>query len=151
MKHAGIIILGLIFFAFSGCVTSNTGSNITAVVVSEKPTVFCTVLKEPLPILIGGWQCRATGINASGKSFNNPVEYWLVKIDNQYALYYYFSSPINSLIGWQPFIIEDNEIRFSKDGKTPSSSQRKFMSENGKVYFVDPDGGKTEMNRIPEK
>jgi len=156
MKHAGFILLTVLFFAFSGCITSNTSPNITAGTVSEKPTIFCTVLNEPDPMLIGGWQCRTIPDSSRSKgvspiAFNDPVEYWLVKNGNRYALYYYFKSPNSSNIGWKPFIVNGNEIRFSRDGKTPSSGYRKFMTKNGKVYFVPPNGEKNEMTRIPEK
>ena len=153
MKQVGIIFMIVLIFAFSGCATSNTSPNITSATVSATPKVFCTVLNEPDPLLIGGWQCRsiASQLSRGARILNDPVEYWLVKKDNQYAFYYYHTSRNTSHIGWQPFIIDGNKIRFSKDGTTPSAGYSKIMTENGKVYFVPPHSEKNEMTRIPEK
>jgi hypothetical protein len=151
MKHAEIIILTVLIFAFSGCATSNTSPNITTATISETPTVFCTVLNEPNPMLMGGWQTRSIQAPTYGGILNDPVEYWLVKNGDKYALYFYGKSRTYTYIGWKPFIIDRDEIRFSEDGNTLSPGYRKIKTENGKVYFVPPNSVKNEMTRIPEK
>jgi hypothetical protein len=152
MKNAGIIVLTVLFFAFSGCATSNTSPNITAENISEKPTIFCNVLKEPNPLLIGRWQCRMIKAPTYGGISNDPVAFWLVKNDiQQYALYFHSKSPSSSFIGWYPFIVDGDIIIFSTNGKPPLPGYIKFKIENGKIYFVSPDGQKNEMDRISEK
>jgi hypothetical protein len=82
---------------------------------------------------------------------NDPVAFWLVKNDNQYALYFHSKSPSISYIGWYPFIVDGDMIIFSTDGKPPLPGYIKFKIENGKVYFVSPNGQKNEMTRIQGK
>jgi hypothetical protein len=150
MKYAGIIISTVLIFALLGCATSNTSPKITAENTSEIPTIFCNVLNEPNPQLIGRWKCRTIKVPTFGGISTDPVSYSLIKNDNQYALYFHSMSAGGSYIGWYPFIVDGDMIIYSTDGKPPLPGYIKFMIENGKVYFVSPGGMKNEMTRIIE-
>jgi hypothetical protein len=85
------ISLTVLFFAFSVCADSNTSPNITSETVSATPAVFCKVLNEPDPLLMGGWQTSTIGSPLSKRFDDGKIlkGYWLVKNGNQYALYFY--------------------------------------------------------------
>lgn len=106
------------------------------------PTVKCIVKEEPHPMLLGKYGCRVVGTNTHGKSFNNPVEFALVKMEGGgYGLYYSFHSPAGNKVGWEAFIIDGNEM-VSPDGK-----RKFFTKDDGKVYFTGPSGNTFEMKR----
>lgn len=58
--------------------------------ISGKPELFCIVTSEPDPLLLGGWQCVHHRYDRkAARYFDEPVEYWLVKSGDRYALYFF--------------------------------------------------------------
>jgi len=116
-----------------------TDSEILKYDLFGEPNVFCEVIQEPNPLLIGGWKCR-------GGKWKNPVEYWLVKKNNQYAIYYYYSeySGEHQYLGWRPFKINGDEIS-SKNGII------KFFTKKNEVYFQYGEFKPWKMTQIKNK
>jgi hypothetical protein len=125
-----------------GCAT-NLPSGITPSDIATQPTVFCKVLSEPDPLLLGGWKCNVWGTNSRGIRYKNPLQYWLVKKDDKYAMYYYYTrySGRDRFAGWRDWIINGEEI------VNPSGSIR-FFVRNGEVYFSWKNGKPIKMSRI---
>lgn len=99
--------------------------------VAGSPTVYCRVLKEPNPLLLGGWQCIWPRFIAKrGEADTNPVEFWLVKRDGGYALYFYRTKDNGrekKYIGWKEWKINGDEI--------VSETGVRLFAEKGAVFF----------------
>jgi hypothetical protein len=126
------ILLGLAAFS--------TASNIGQAI--GKPDVFCQVLKEPDPLLIGSWTCIFERAIEDGKRETNPAEYRLIKSENQYALYFYRTSRDGRkrYMGWREWTINGTQI-------TSGSGVRIFV-ENGEIFFAWKDGTPVKMTRV---
>lgn len=110
--------------------------------VKEKPDVFCRVIKEPDPLLMGGWKCMFERRLEEGGWESNPVEYRLVKYEDRYALYFYRVSRggKKKYMGWREWTINGTEIQ--------SDTGVRIFTENGEVFFVWQDGKPTRMTRM---
>jgi hypothetical protein len=107
-----------------------------------KPTVFCTVLKEPDPILLGGWKCIFRLQLDNGEVDTNPAEYWLIKIGDQYALYFdrVARNGRKRYMGWKDWNVNGKEIT--------SGKEIRIHTENGQVYFTWKDEAPVKMTKI---
>lgn len=137
-RAAALIVLLAALFALAGCNIRNT---ITAEDMAEPPAVLAKVLKEPDPLLLG----RYHRPNPSG--FNRPwsFDYWMVKRDGGYAVYYRYASPQGkSFRGWAGFTIEGGRMTSDVDGVV-------FYVEGGAVFMKYP-GRDTayRMEKLPE-
>lgn len=138
--------LVLLILASSGCaggrMASSNGFLLPPGVV-EAPTVFCTVIKEPDPILMGGWRCNSQQQTESGKPYSNTFEYWLSKSGDKYALYFIRSASKSwgdrRYMGWRPWTINGNQI--GDDNITISA-------EDGEVYYNWRGEVRVKMTRI---
>jgi hypothetical protein len=110
--------------------------------VKEKPDVFCRVLKEPDPMLMGSWKCTFELRLEEGGWDTNPAEYRLIKYEGKYALYFYRVSRggKKKYVGWREWTINGTEI-------TSDTGVRIFM-QDGQVFFVWQDEKPTKMTRI---
>jgi hypothetical protein len=110
--------------------------------VSQKPTEFCQVLKEPNPLLMGGWKCRVKGQDSRG-FYDNPVQYWLVKYEDKLAVYYYFTrfSGTDVHAGWRNWIVDGDKIS-SPEGNI------KFLVKDGNIFFSFKDKDPIQMTKI---
>lgn len=126
----------LLVLALAGCQTMQSEA------LKSKPTVFCTVAQEPDPALLGGWRCTARVELETGMVDINPMEYWLTKVDGQYALYFerIARDGRKHYRGWQDWIIS---------GKTISSNTGiTIYTENGEVFFRFRNERAEKMTRI---
>lgn len=106
----------------SACVTS---LGISQSDVAETPTTYATVLKAPNPQFMGHWR-RYT---PPGLSKPWLFQYWLVKVGDQYAVYYnYDSRKKNAFKGWASFTINGDTMTSGVDGSI-------FSIEDGKVVM----------------
>lgn len=108
----------------------------------EKPTLFCQVVKEPNPLLVGSWKCTFERRTEEGNYETNPVEYRLLKYGDQYALYFYRLSRNGrkQYIGWRAWTINGDEIT--------SDTGVKIVAKDGDVFFIWQDGKPTKMTRV---
>ena len=95
----------------------------------DKPTVFCNVLQEPDPALLGGWKGTAPLTLEDGSLDINPVKYWLYKFDDRYALYFERNARggRKRYQGWESWTISGKEIYSDKGIR--------IYTENGEVFF----------------
>jgi len=128
----GVILLGLAVCASA----SNLGA------AGEKPDVFCQVIKEPDPLLMGSWKCMFERRLEEGGWEDNPAEYRLVKYEDKYALYFYRVSRggKKKYMGWREWTIDGAQIT--------SDTGVRIFTENGQVFFVWQDGKPVKMTRI---
>ena len=129
---AGTVLLGLAAFSAA----SGPGQ------AAGKPDVFCHVLKEPDPLLMGAWKCTfERELEESGHE-TNPVEYRLIRYEGRYALYFFRSSRggRKRYVGWRDWTINGTQI-------TSASGVRIFV-ENGEVFFAWRDGAPVKMTRL---
>ncbi len=107
-----------------------------------KPTVFCTVLKEPDPILLGGWKCIFRLQLDKGEVDTNPAEYWLIKIGDQYALYFdrIARNGKKRYMGWKDWSVNGKQIT--------SGKEIRIHTENGQVFFTWKDEAPVKMTKI---
>jgi hypothetical protein len=114
--------------------------NITLEFITKNPPdVYCEIITGPDPILLGGWVTRVEN--------NNPVEFWLVKKEGQYAFYFFlrddatFKDTPHSQ--WREMTIFGDQIY------SPGKSFH-FYTEGGRVYYKYKGGKPWEMKRIEE-
>ena len=131
-----LLIAVLLVLALASCETMQSHGPQT------KPTAFCTVVKEPDPALLGGWQCIAQLKLETGSLEINPVKYWLYKFEDGYGLYFerIAREGRKRYQGWQSWTISGKEIT-STTGMT-------IYTENGEVFFRFKDERATKMTRI---
>lgn len=125
--------LFLFAFASTGCASGRISTSDGFLLppgVVEAPKVFCTVIKEPDPLLLGGWRCNSTQQSESGKPYANSFECWLSKSGGKYALYFIRSASKSwgdrRYMGWRPWSINGNQM--GDDNITISV-------EDGEVYY----------------
>jgi hypothetical protein len=106
-----------------------------------KPDVFCHVLKEPDPMLMGSWKCTFERNLEEGGWETNPAEYRLLKYEDKYALYFYRVSRggKKKFMGWRDWTIDGTQIT--------SDSGVRIYTEGGQVFFVWREGKPTKMTR----
>ena len=124
-------------------ITTAQAAQITPQTVAGIPSVFAKVIKEPDPQLMGGWQCMWPRFRAkTGQTDTNPVEFWLVKRDNRYALYFYRfkTEEQKTYAGWKEWTINGNEII--------SDTGVRFFAEGGDVFFQWQNDKPVKMSRI---
>lgn len=143
MKRLPILLFGLLFVA--ACVTTQTGpKGITSDAVSTQPTAFCKVVKEPDPLLLGGWKCVHKRWVARDANYElDPVEFFLKKEGTQYAVYFYRSKEEGgdkTYRGWRDFKINGKEI--------VSETGVRFFVEGDQVFFSWNKEKPTPMTRI---
>ena len=136
-RLSAIALMGIILLGLTVCASaSNLGS------ASEKPDVFCQVIKEPDPHLMGSWKVMFERRLEEGGWDTDPAEYRLLKYEDKYALYFYRVSRggKKKYMGWRDWTIDGNQIT-SKTGV-------RIFTENGEVFFVWQDGKPVKMTRI---
>lgn len=134
------LIVGLAFLLPPVMVNA---ANIKSQDVAGTPNPFAKVIKEPNPRLIGGWQCTWQRYRAKqGKTDVNPIEFWLVKRDNRYGLYFYrFKAEENRRYsGWKDWTINGDEII--------SGTGVRFFTDGTDVFFQWESDKPTKMSPI---
>jgi hypothetical protein len=126
------IMLGLVALSIASNLSQSTG----------KPNLFCQVLKEPDPLLMGSWKCMFDRHLEEGGRETNPAEYRLIKYEDKYALYFFRASRGGKkrYMGWREWTINGTQIT--------SDSGVKIFVEKGDVFFLWRDGTPVKMTRI---
>ncbi len=94
--------------------------------VAGTPNVFCKVIKEPNPALLGHFGCvHQTVSKVTNRVVMEPIEYWLVKVGDRFALYFHRvkDGKGKTYRGWRKWYLEGDRINsgvgaevFVKDG-----------------------------------
>jgi len=110
--------------------------------ISGKPELFYIVTSEPDPLLLGGWQCVHHRYDRkAGRYFDEPVEYWLVKSGDRYALYFFrIKAGEKTYKGWRECTINGSVIT--------SPTGFKITAENGQVFYHWGSDEPTKMTRM---
>ena len=141
-------LLVFLFFLFvTGCigavVKAAQSEGITRADVAG-PDKFCTVLKEPDPALLGGWQSvHEVWVSKLSKYRQEPVQFYLAKFGERYALYFYRSKKATDgevYHGWKEWNIDGDQI-VSKTGV-------RIFARNGEVYYSWQNDEPSRMSRL---
>ncbi len=108
-----------------------------------KPTAYCKVVQEPNPLLLGHFGCvhRKFDEKTSGYVME-PIEYWLVKLGDKYALYFYRvkDGKGKAYKGWRKWYLEGDRIN--------SGGNLEIFVKEGEVYYGWKSDRPTKMWRI---
>ena len=108
------------------------------------PNKFCKVLKEPDPALLGGWKCvHDAWVSKLATYRPEPVQFYLAKVGNRYALYFYRSKKASDgevYHGWREWKIGGDQIT--------SDTGVRFYASGGAVYYSWQNDTPTQMSRI---
>jgi hypothetical protein len=123
-----MITSALIVVSLFGLVACASMSSLSG--AEGKPDVFCRVIKEPDPMLMGSWKCSFESNLEGGGWGSNTSEYRLVKYEDKYALYFYRVSLDRKkrFMGWRDWTIDGTQIT-SDTGVT-------IFTQNGQVFLV---------------
>lgn len=102
-------ILAMLSFAFLGCATKLVKSPDEG---GEKPDVLCNVIRPPVPLLMGTWQCYFVRNPERDIPDNNYVKYSLLKYGDSYGLYFYrtWKRGRKKVMEWKDWTINGREI-----------------------------------------
>jgi len=92
-----------------------------------KPDVFCNVIQEPHPLLIGTYECSFRREKVAPPNF---VKYRLLKYDDKYALYFHrtWRRGRKKIREWKNWDINGQEIT--------AEYEVKIFVQGGDVYFT---------------
>lgn len=144
MKRIAIASAVLVL-AWAHCVAMATSAEITAADVSGKPDVLMKVAQEPNPLLLGHWACtHTTTVFKTGETFKEPIEYWLLKVEGGYALYFYRfkRGHEKKYRGWREWTLKGDEII--------NSPYLTIFVKDGGVYYQWKNDNPTQMTRLGE-
>jgi hypothetical protein len=123
MKKMGTkVLIVVVFFGLVGCASMSNMMN----GAEGKPDTFCRVIKEPDPMLMGGWKVNFESTLDTGGPGSNTAEYRLIKYEDKYALYFYRVSldRKKKYMGWRDWTIDGTQITsdtgmtiFTRDGQ----------------------------------
>jgi hypothetical protein len=145
--HASLLVVFLLFVACASGTASQVKGGIRPSDVAGVPGLFCKVLKEPDPLLLGGWEgVHSRYLMKQGKTVQEPVQYWLVKHGDKYAIYFFRTKATDGKIlrGWRGWTINGNEI--------VSDVGVRIFTQDGAVFYSWEKGMKekpTQLTRIP--
>jgi hypothetical protein len=139
MKKCSISLCILLVFSVSAVF----GGEIKPSDVAGKPNVFCTVVNEPNPVLLGHYGCVYKMVNEKTHEHTmEPVEYWLVKLEGQYGLYFYRvkDGKGTKFKGWRKWYLRGDKIT--------SGGDPLIFSKDGDVYYQWKFDKPAKMTRI---
>lgn len=142
MKRAILLIAVLCLVG----VVSSPGvraAEITAAHVAGKPDVYLKVEQEPDPLLLGHWGCtHVTKYPKTGETFKEPIEFWLLKVDGKYAIYFnrYKSRLDKTYRGWREWSLKGDRV--------VSPPDIEISVQDGAVYYQWKNDPPTKMTRI---
>jgi hypothetical protein len=111
--------------------------------VAGTPNVFCTLVREPNPALLGHYSCVHRKLNEKTNEYTmEPIEYWLVKFGDQYGLYFYRVKDGKGKVyrGWRQWYLEGDKIN---SGESPQ-----ILVKDGDIYYGWKHDKLTKMTRI---
>ena len=106
------------------------------------PTVFCDVAQKPDPVLLGSWRCTFRLRLEEGATDTNPAKYRLIKVGDQYALYFerIARGGRKRYMGWRDWTINGREIN--------SGQEVRIYADKGEVFFCWKDEKPVKMTRV---
>lgn len=111
--------------------------------VAGTPNVYCRVVKEPNPALLGHFGCVHRRLNEETDAYvMEPIEYWLVKVGEKYAIYFYRvkDGTGKKFRGWRKWYLEGDRIN--------SGEMAYMFVKDGDVYYSWRNDKPTKMTRI---
>jgi hypothetical protein len=136
--------LATTLFILLVCAASNVGSaEIKPSDVTGKPNVYCTLVTEPDPVLLGHYGCVHRKLKEKTNDYTmEPIEYWLVKFGDGYALHFYRvkDGKGHKYKGWRKWYIRGNKITSGGDST--------IFTKDGDVYYQWKFNKPTKMTRI---
>lgn len=139
MKKLVIMLCALLLCA----ATSALAAEIKPSDVSGTPNVYCRVVKEPNPALLGHFGCVHRRLNEETDAYvMEPIEYWLIKTGEKYALYFYRvkDGTGKKYRGWRKWYLEGDRIN--------SGEMAYMFVKDGDVYYSWRNDKPTKMTRI---
>ncbi|MGD9503286.1 MAG: hypothetical protein AB7W37_00125 [Syntrophobacteraceae bacterium] len=129
--------------ALASCAVAGVG--IRRSDVAGEPGVYCSVVREPNPLLAGGWKANFMRLHDDEPGGNdaNYVQFWLEKRDGGWALYFYRTarSGKKRYVGWKDWTIAGDQM-------TSANGVRIFVQDGG-VYFSLEGEAPVRMERAP--
>jgi hypothetical protein len=111
--------------------------------VAGTPDVYCKVVKEPNPALLGHFGCAHRTLNEKTNEYSmEPIEYWLVKVGEKYALYFHRvkDGTGKKFRGWRKWYLEGDRIN--------SGEGAEIFVKNGDVHYGWKNDKPTKMTRM---
>jgi hypothetical protein len=111
--------------------------------VSGTPEVFLKVVQQPNPVLLGHWGCtHTTTVFKTGDTFKEPIEYWLLKVGDRYAIHFYRfkHGKEKKYKGWREWTVKGDEIA--------SPPEISIFVKDGEVFYQWKNDQPTKMTRI---
>lgn len=111
--------------------------------VAGKPNVYCTLDKEPDPALVGHFSGVQRKLNEKSNEYvMEPIEYWLVKKGDKYALYFYRVKDGNGkkLRGWRNWYLKGDRIN--------TGEAAEVFVKDGAVYYQWKSNEPAKLTRI---
>ena len=139
MRKCSISLCMLLVFSASVVL----GAEIKPSDVAGKPNVFCTVVNEPNPVLLGHYGCVHKKVDEkTHEHAMEPIEYWLVKVGDQYGLYFYRvkDGKGRKLRGWRKWYLRGDKIT--------SGGDPEIFTKDGEVYYKWKFNKPTKMTPI---
>jgi len=139
MRKGAIILCLLLLYAANIVVAAE----IRPSDVAGQPKVYCTVVKEPNPALLGHFSCVNRKLNEKEDEYvMEPVEYWLVKYGDKYGLYFYRvkDGKGKKYKGWRQWYLEGDRLN--------SGGSSEVFVKDGEVYYRWKFDKPTKMTRI---
>ncbi len=108
------------------------------------PTDYCMVVKEPNPLLLGGWSIVYPTTTTDGKPESDSVKYRLIQVGDRYALHFdrVVRGGKTRHRGWRGWTINGDEIT--------SDTGVRIFAQDGKVYYDWRGQGPKEMKRLKD-
>jgi hypothetical protein len=147
MRRSFFVLLFFFFVTgFAGAVVMAAKSEQEGITRADiaAPDKFCTVLKEPDPALLGAWKCVHDNYVSKLATYRpEPVQFYLAKFGNGYALYFYRSKKATDgevYRGWKEWKIDGDQI--------VSNTGVRIFTKDGAVYYSWQNDKPTQMSRI---
>ncbi|MHC1744382.1 MAG: hypothetical protein AB9873_15295 [Syntrophobacteraceae bacterium] len=139
-----LAVVAIVFcLAWVHAVSTGRCAEISSGDVASKPDVFMRVVQEPNPLLLGHWGCtHTTTVAKTNEKYQEPIEYWLLKVDGKYAVYFYRfkQGKEKRYRGWREWYLKGDEIS--------APPQISIFVKGSDVYYQWKDDPPTRMTRI---
>ena len=112
-------------------------------VAVKQPGLFCKVVKEPNPLLLGGWKCVHKRFRPKkGTETPEDIQYWMGKFGDQYGLYFFRvkEGEYKKFTGWKEWTVNGDEII--------SGTGVRIFVKDGAVYYGWEENVPTKMGRM---
>jgi len=140
-RLAGMVVLVILLVGL------NLGMSLAAEIsprdVAGRPDPPMKVAQEPNPLLLGHWGCiHTTTVSKTGDKFKEPIEYWLVKREDQYGIYFFRNKRggMKTYRGWREWTLAGDRI-VTEVGVS-------IFVKDGDVYYEWKNDPPTKMSRL---